>query len=157
MLILRTLKHPNIVRLVTAMERNSIHAIVFELCEFSLGFELKFYKNGLPERRLLKFMHEFTLAYAYLRDQKIVHLDLKPDNVFIGSDYAYKIGDFGTAEILPDGHHTETLCGSYYYVHPDVLEAIRWRHIHPDSYLGNKNTILQSPKICFIGFFLFSD
>ncbi len=55
-----------------------------------------------PEARC--FMHQLLLGVKYLHENKIIHRDLKLDNLFLNEDMELKIGDFGLAtKIDSDG------------------------------------------------------
>lgn len=58
----------------------------------------------------------------------IVHNDIKPDNIFFDDDWNLAIGDFGLAEVLPEGKSAHEarfskLSGSPHYVPPEKYEA----------------------------------
>lgn len=61
-------------------------------------------------------------AIEYIHKQNIIHLDLKPENIFITDDNLLKIGDFGLSTIEGNSPslHSE---GDKYYMAPEVLEG----------------------------------
>ena len=72
-----------------------------ELCETSLREELQKQNQGNPhviikESRICKVFHDVSLALDFIHRQGIVHLDIKPENIFF-KDEKYKLGDFGLA------------------------------------------------------------
>lgn len=131
--IMQKFDHPNVVKFLTSIPMDGNLAIVMQLCSFSLSDELKVYKNGLPETRLLRFVNDFTNGYAHIRDKHILHMDIKPGNILCGTDYNYKIADFGTAEIVKDGDRTTMACGTYAYCHPLIFEKLHWNTIWPNK------------------------
>jgi polo-like kinase 1 len=51
-----------------------------------------------PEARY--FMHQLLLGVKYLHENKIIHRDLKLENLLLNDDMELKIGDFGLATKL---------------------------------------------------------
>ena len=72
--------------------------LVTELCEQqTLKAVLEKFKNKAPVSVKLKIIFDIAKAlnYLYTHDPPIIHRDIKPDNIFLGSDMKAKIGDFG--------------------------------------------------------------
>jgi hypothetical protein len=75
-------------------------------------------------------MHDFNqiaLALKYIHDRKVLHRDLKVENVFLMKDGTIKLGDFGIARVL---EHTFQLChtqiGTPYYLSPEICEGKKY-------------------------------
>lgn len=64
-----------------------------------------------------------------LQSHHIIHRDLKPENILLSgkeSDVVLKIADFGLSRrVLPD-NYVETVCGSPFYMAPEVLQFQRY-------------------------------
>jgi len=72
-----------------------------ELCETSLRDELQKHKQEsasiqITENQAYKIFRDLSLALEFIHRQGVVHLDIKPENVFL-KDEKYKLGDFGLA------------------------------------------------------------
>lgn len=67
-------------------------------------------------------MLQSATALEYFHKQNIIHLDLKPENIFITDENLLKIGDFGLSTIEGNSPslHSE---GDKYYMAPEVLEG----------------------------------
>lgn len=78
-----------------------------------VGFVLELVTNGNLEDLLmsqsikhiawelrLQFSKEISTGLAYLHSRKVVHGDLKPQNVLLGKNLSVKLADFGAAEIF---------------------------------------------------------
>jgi wee1-like protein kinase len=63
-----------------------------ELCTGTLSSEMS--KNPLPMDRRYKLLREICLALSFIHRNNMVHLDIKPENIFIKNDQ-FKLGDFG--------------------------------------------------------------
>lgn len=95
--------------------------------EFCSGGDLK--KAIDAQKRLAKtFSEEIVLIWfgqlisglKYLKERKILHRDLKPNNVFLTSENKIKIGDFGLAKTLDSTYEmAETKKGARIYMAPE--------------------------------------
>lgn len=59
----------------------------------------------------------------HIHDRKIIHRDIKTQNIFLTKDEICKIGDFGIAKVLL---HTmekaKTIVGTPFYLSPEIIE-----------------------------------
>ena len=101
--LLSSLNHPNIVRFLNYVENEYG---VFLIMEFVDGMTLEDFiskKNGLiVEQRAFSMIDEILDAFSYAHGRNIVHLDIKPSNIFITRDGHIKIMDFGIAKIISE-------------------------------------------------------
>ena len=60
----------------------------------------------------------------HVHDRKIIHRDLKTQNIFLTKDGIIKLGDFGIARVL---NHTrekcKTMVGTPYYLSPEIIDS----------------------------------
>lgn len=56
--------------------------------------------RGFPERQILDWFVQICLAMKHVHDRKILHRDLKTQNIFMTANNEIKIGDFGIARVL---------------------------------------------------------
>ncbi len=56
---------------------------------------------------------------SHIHEHRIIHRDVKIENLVLGSDRCVKIIDFGEAKFVNE--HTNTLCGSILYQSPEML------------------------------------
>ena len=54
-----------------------------------------------PEAQILDWFTQMALALKHCHDQKILHRDLKSQNIFLTSKNYVKLGDFGIAKVRP--------------------------------------------------------
>ncbi|XP_063540466.1 inhibitor of nuclear factor kappa-B kinase subunit epsilon [Cydia strobilella] len=129
--VLKKVKHENIVKLLAIEEEQEGRGkvIVMELCTGGSLFNiLDDPENtyGLQELEFLLVLEHLTAGMKHLRDNNLVHRDLKPGNImkFINEDgtTTYKLTDFGAARELQEEEQFVSLYGTEEYLHPDMYE-----------------------------------
>ncbi|KPI94496.1 Inhibitor of nuclear factor kappa-B kinase subunit epsilon [Papilio xuthus] len=129
--VLKKVKHENIVKLLAIEEEQEGRGkvIVMELCTGGSLFNiLDDPENtyGLQEHEFLLVLEHLTAGMKHLRDNNLVHRDLKPGNImkFINEDgtTTYKLTDFGAARELQEEEQFISLYGTEEYLHPDMYE-----------------------------------
>lgn len=64
------------------------------------------------------------LAVGFMHSNKIVHRDIKPQNVFVDFDMNLKIGDFGISKLLDSSvQNCQTSAGTPSYMAPEMVES----------------------------------
>lgn len=76
-----------------AWEENGYLYIQTELCECNLNEYLE--HNELSEKMVWDFLADLLSAIKHLHDRDLIHLDIKPENIFLTKDGIFKLGDFG--------------------------------------------------------------
>lgn len=80
-------------------------------------------QKGRPftEQQILDWLVQICLALKHIHDRKILHRDIKSENIFLTHDNLVKVGDFGIAKSLA---HTfaqaHTRIGTPYYLSPEI-------------------------------------
>lgn len=69
-----------------------------------LGVVLQSKKGSLPEEMILDWFVQICLAIKHVHDHKILHRDVKPQNVFLAADGLLKLGDFGVSKVRTPCH-----------------------------------------------------
>ena len=109
------------------MEGNRLY-IQTELCETTLLHEMKNKNNNgnsssvlLDENRRYKLLREMLLALNLVHKSNMIHLDIKPENIFIKNDH-YKLGDFGLVS-KREGNHDDVEEGDSRYMSMELLQG----------------------------------
>ncbi|XP_078104329.1 inhibitor of nuclear factor kappa-B kinase subunit epsilon isoform X3 [Sander vitreus] len=140
--MLRKLNHNNIVRLHAVEELPSKQKVlVMEYCSGgSLLSLLEDAENafGLPETEFLTVLQCVVQGMNHLRENGVVHRDIKPGNIMrqVGEDgkSVYKLTDFGAARELEDDEKFVSIYGTEEYLHPDMYERAVLRKPQQKSY-----------------------
>ncbi|XP_062547300.1 serine/threonine-protein kinase TBK1 [Armigeres subalbatus] len=144
--VLRKVKHNNIVKLLDIEDDQEGRGkvIVMELCTGGSLFNiLDDPENtyGLPQREFLLVLEHLSAGMKHLRDNNLVHRDLKPGNImkYISEDgqTIYKLTDFGAARELEENQQFVSLYGTEEYLHPDMYERAVLRKSINRSFTAN--------------------
>ncbi len=77
----------------------------------------------LSEDQVLNWFTQICLAIKHVHDRKILHRDLKSQNVFLTKQGIVKLGDFGIAKVLESTvAQAQTIVGTPYYLSPEIIE-----------------------------------
>ncbi len=98
-------RHPNILGYIDSWEEDETLYIQTELCDLG-NFSHFLWEYGrafprLDEARVWKIMAELAAGLRFIHDANVIHLDLKPANIFLTGEGRLKIGDFGMASVWP--------------------------------------------------------
>ena len=137
--ILQSLNHPNIVKFVDIKKTKKHYYIMMEFCnggELSKNLEKYMMKNGtaFPEELVQHFMRQIIDAFKYIHGKKIIHRDVKLDNILLHFDNEedkknfnlmkaqVKIIDFGFSCIYND--IKKSILGSPINMDPLILKKL---------------------------------
>ena len=140
-IVLQYLNHPNIVKFEEVKKTKKHYYIVMEFCnggELSKALEKYQEKNGKPftEELVQHFMRQIIDAFKYIHERKIIHRDVKLDNILISYDNEKdkeemnllkakaKIIDFGFACKMDKSGLQYTALGSPINMDPLILKKI---------------------------------
>ncbi|XP_062210718.1 serine/threonine-protein kinase ATG1c-like isoform X2 [Phragmites australis] len=127
--ILRRIRHPNIITLYDSIKD---HGKIYLILEYCRGGDLHAYlqrHKRVSEAVAKHFIRQLASGLQMLRDNNVVHRDLKPQNILLvenNENSMLKIADFGFAKFLQPFALAETLCGSPLYMAPEVMQAQKY-------------------------------
>jgi NIMA (never in mitosis gene a)-related kinase len=77
----------------------------------------------LDEATILNWFTQICLAMKHCHDRKILHRDLKAQNIFLTKNGIVKLGDFGIAKVLSSTvEKAVTIVGTPYYLSPEIIQ-----------------------------------
>jgi serine/threonine protein kinase len=95
--ILKQLKHPNIVNLIDLIHGEKKLHLVFEFLDYDLKKFLDQNQGQLHPQLVKSYLYQMLDAITYCHSKRILHRDLKPQNLLIDKDGHIKLADFGLA------------------------------------------------------------
>lgn len=96
---MKELKHVNIVRLYDVIHTETKLILIFEYCERDLKKYMDIHgeRGALDPITVRSFMYQLLKGTAFCHENRVLHRDLKPQNLLINRKGELKIGDFGLA------------------------------------------------------------
>ncbi|NXW59087.1 STK36 kinase, partial [Eurystomus gularis] len=126
--IMRGLHHPNIIQMLDSFETDKEVVVVTDYAEGEL-FQILEDDGCLPEDQVQTIAAQLVSALYYLHSHRILHRDMKPQNILLGKDGVVKLCDFGFARAM--SIHTMVLTsvkGTPLYMSPELVEERPYDH-----------------------------
>jgi serine/threonine protein kinase len=131
------LRHPNIVRVYDARDIDGTYIMIMELVDGESLRSMTGRAGGgsepVPVPLAFRIMHQVALGLSYAhratdargRPLGIVHRDVSPQNVLLGTNGAVKIADFGLADAAVHRHvrSEDVVGGKLAYLAPEVVRG----------------------------------
>ena len=93
---------------------------------------INYYKNKnmyIPENIIVQIFTEICIALNHVHSNKILHRDLKTQNIFLTKERHVKLGDFGISRVLQHTYDkARTAIGTPYYLSPEICEEKPYNH-----------------------------
>ena len=163
--ILRNIYHKNIVKVEGLKKTKNHYYIIMELCDGgslknNLEKYMNIYKKPFSEKIVQHIMRQVVSAVNYLHGLKIVHRDLKLDNILVNYNSLedkknvnllnaeVKIVDFGFATHISNASLLKTAIGSPFNMDPRILKKFNCHAKCPQSY-DEKADIWSLGTLCY--------
>ncbi|NXQ34572.1 NEK5 kinase, partial [Alaudala cheleensis] len=125
-ILLAKMKHANIVTFYASLQEKNKLYIVMEYCDGGDLMKRINMQHGVlfDEDQILSWFVQISLALKHIHDKKILHRDVKAQNVFLSNNgKVAKLGDFGIARQLNSTtEFAHTCVGTPYYLSPEICE-----------------------------------
>ena len=113
------LNHPNIVNIYDVVDEEELHYIVMELVD---GITLKEYisqKGHLGSAEAVGLAIQVAQGIGAAHQRRIIHRDIKPQNMILSEDGKVKVADFGIARAVSAQTMSSQAMGSVHYISPE--------------------------------------
>ena len=123
----RKLHHPNIVNLIDTGDVGNVHYIVLEYVDGMTLKDIIRQKGPLPQELAVKYTLDMLAALGHAHQHRVIHRDIKSQNMLVSRNGQLKVADFGIAGIAD----TQTLStdgsviGSVHYMSPEQAAGKR--------------------------------
>lgn len=122
---LKSLNHPNVLRLHEIIHTGAHLFLLFEYLDQDLKKTLEETTHGLGVQQAKSYMLQLLKAISFCHSRRILHRDLKLQNLLVSKDGTIKLGDFGLARsmALPLRPYTKEVVTLWYRA-PELLLGI---------------------------------
>ncbi|KAK8498148.1 hypothetical protein V6N12_066978 [Hibiscus sabdariffa] len=126
--ILRKLKHENIIEMIDSFESQQEFCVVTEFAQGDL-FQVLEDDKCLPEEQVQAIAKQLVRALHYLHSNRIIHRDMKPQNILIGAGSIVKLCDFGFARAMSTNTVVlRSIKGTPLYMAPELVREHPYNH-----------------------------
>ncbi|XP_067204724.1 serine/threonine-protein kinase 32A isoform X2 [Linepithema humile] len=118
--ILSKLEHPCLVNLWFSFQDEED---LFMVSDLLLGGDLRYHIQQeivFSEESIVLFVAEIALALDYLQSHRIIHRDIKPDNILLDEEGHVHVTDFNIATVLEEGQLATSMSGTKPYIAPEI-------------------------------------
>ena len=135
------LSHPNIVSIYEVGEENGRHFIAMEYLDGQTLRDVMQVRGALPVREAIDIACQILDALGHAHSRKVIHRDIKPDNIFLLPGGQIKLADFGIARLSEEPALTSNgqVFGTPSYMSPEQIEG---KHIDHRSDLFSLAVLL---------------
>jgi serine/threonine-protein kinase Chk2 len=127
--ILKSLTHPNIIKLWDVVEVSSHLYIILEYANGGELFDNVVQESKLPEERAKLYFYQIVKAVQHMHQNRVVHRDMKLENVLLcyrnNEDIPslVKVTDFGLSKMINNETFLKTICGTKLYIAPEIIRS----------------------------------
>jgi len=124
--LLKELDHPTIVRLHEVVHEHQKLYLVFEFLDKDLKKYMDSQAGGIDPMLIKSYMYQLLKGIEFCHARRVLHRDLKPQNLLIDSHGHIKLADFGLARAfgIPVRAYTHEVVTLWYRA-PEILLGAR--------------------------------
>ena len=122
------LDHKHVVKFHRHFNDENYVYLLLDLCGNTTLRDVLKVRKRLTELEVKYYVRQITEGLVYLKEQNVIHRDLKLGNLFIDDNMQIKIGDFGLcAQLKTNLERRKSLLGTPNYIAPEVLDDAKYK------------------------------
>ena len=131
--VLKKLDNPFIIKYKESFIEKKVLCIVMDFADggdlYNLINEYKKTRAFMPEPLVRKIFTQLALGLLHVHTNRILHRDLKTQNIFLTKQQNVKLGDFGISRVLQHTYDVaKTAIGTPYYLSPEICQERSYNH-----------------------------
>ncbi len=123
--ILRRLEHPHIVRVLDFAVEDGSPFLVMEYAPHGTLHQRHPKSTPIPLDTIVSYVKQVASALQYAHDAKLIHRDVKPENMLVGKRHEVLLSDFGFVTISQSSRveNVQDIAGTMAYMAPEQIQA----------------------------------
>src|SRR6202008_1953976 len=123
--ILAHLSHPHIVRVLDFAVQDGTPFLVIEYAPHGTLRHHHARGTRLPLETVAHYVQQVAAALQYAHDQRLIHRDVKPENLLLGRSDEILLSDFGIALVSQSSQYQSPpkMAGTIAYMAPEQIQA----------------------------------
>src|SRR5690606_20749792 len=101
------LNHPNIIQVHDVATENDIHYFSMEYVDGPTCMQLLKANGAFPVPEALEIARQVAKGLEYAHEHRLIHQDIKPDNIMVGSNNLVKVADLGISKTFDEAEHED--------------------------------------------------
>ncbi len=117
------LNHPHIIQVHDVGTENDIHYFSMEFIDGPTCMQVLKEQGPFPVAEALEITRQVALALDYAHEQRLIHQDIKPDNIMLGANSVVKLADLGISKTFAEAAADESpkkVMGTPHYMAPEA-------------------------------------
>ncbi|RDD38081.1 MAP/microtubule affinity-regulating kinase 3 [Trichoplax sp. H2] len=124
--IMKCLDHPNIVKLFEVIDNETTLYLIMEYASGGEVFDYLVTHGRMKEKEARSKFRQIVSAVQYCHQKRVIHRDLKAENLLLDGDMHIKLADFGFSNEFTPGNKLDTFCGSPPYAAPELFQGKKY-------------------------------
>ena len=123
--IIARLQHPHIIRIIDFGIQDQTPYLVTEYAANGALGSVHPRGSSVPEEKIISYVHQIAAALDYAHEQRVIHRDVKPENILLNAKHEVVLSDFGIAVVQRtlNSLSTQNPAGTPLYMAPEQIRG----------------------------------